>query len=86
MHTLNAAGLLPLEEYQGTRRAVFPTMNSLAWFIRQHRSELLDSGAIVSPTGRKLIEPERFDAVVLAIGKRRAVEDAGKRVVEAPAG
>lgn len=73
MDTQNAlTRLLSPAEYQPTAPQVFQTRNSLDWFIRQNMAELTSLGAVVAPTGRKLIDPEKMGAAVLAIGQRRA--------------
>jgi len=46
------------------RTNIFPTKSSLDWFIRKHRNSLIKTKAIVFPTGRKLISPERFDQYI----------------------
>lgn len=65
-------GPVSLQTYQRLNGEVFPTEESLRWFIRRHRSELVQSGALVIPNGRKLAVVERFDQTVQAIGERRA--------------
>lgn len=67
-----ATRLVTPSEYVAGRPAVFPSLDSLRWFERQHRDELLRHGAIVSPTGRKLVDPAAFDQAVVEIGKRLA--------------
>jgi hypothetical protein len=57
-------------DYQAARANVFPSEESLRWFVRQHRDELIAAGAIVAPAGRKLISPQAFDKAVLSIGAR----------------
>jgi hypothetical protein len=66
------AALLPPAEYQPRAPGVFPTLHSLNWFLRDNMAELVKLGAVVVPTGRKLIDPEKMEKAVLAIGKRRA--------------
>lgn len=51
---------------------VFRSNESLRYFIRQHRDELIDYGAIVAPIGRQMINPPTFEAAVLRIGQRLA--------------
>lgn len=63
--------LMPLEEYQASRQQVFPSIQSLKWFVRQNRPELAEHGAIVAPTGRRLVVVDRFDEVVALIGRER---------------
>jgi hypothetical protein len=62
---IDIQSLVGLEEYRSAgRSSVFPSKASLDWFIRRHKDALLAAGALVSPTGRKLILPEAFDGVV----------------------
>lgn len=51
---------------------VFRSMESMRYFIRQHRDELIDCGAIVAPIGRQMINPPLFEAAVMNIGQRLA--------------
>jgi hypothetical protein len=67
-----ALELVPPDEYLEARTHVFPSVASLRWFIRMHKAELLEQKAIVAPTGRQLISPAAFDAVVLEVGARKA--------------
>jgi hypothetical protein len=66
------ASLMPPADYQPTAQRVFQTLNSLDWFLRHNMAELIECGAVVAPTGRKLIDPEKMAEAVLAIGRRRA--------------
>jgi hypothetical protein len=61
------------EDYR-TRCAghVFRSPESLKYFVRQHRDELIESGAIRAPIGRQMIEPAAFEAAVMSIGQRLA--------------
>lgn len=59
-------------EYVADRPQVFPGVESLRWFERQHRAELIERGAILMPNGRKLVDPAAFDSAVRDIGKRLA--------------
>ena len=53
------------DEYRNDGRCnIFPTKASLDWFIRKHRHSLIKNKALVYPTGRKLISPERFDQFI----------------------
>ena len=74
------ARLLTPAEYQPTVPNIFQTFNSLDWFMRQNMAELSEAGAIVAPTGRKLIDPQKMGDAVLTIGKRRQVSAASPRV------
>ena len=60
------------EDFRGPRQHIYPSRGSFQWFIRQHKSELVEAGALVCPTGRWLVQPEAFDQAVMQIGMRRA--------------
>ena len=57
-------------EYQGSRAHLFPSLESLRWFIRRNKPELIESGAVLEIAGRVRVSPAEFDVVVLAAGKR----------------
>jgi len=78
MHVNIAAEAVPLPEYQQQRQAVFPSLHSLSWFIRQNRAELVDQRALLMPAGKKLIAPSNFDRVVGDVGARLAASRGGR--------
>lgn len=59
-------------DYQTARENVFPSRASLQWFLRSHRRQLIAAGALASVNRRVLIDPPRFDGVVLQIGRQTA--------------
>lgn len=61
-----------LQTYQRLNSEAFPTEQSLKWFIRRNREELVETGALVMPAGKKLAVVDRFDQVVQQVGERRA--------------
>lgn len=67
---------LPIMEPEDWREQcagqVFRSSESLRCFIRQHRDELIERGAIVAPIGRQMIHPPAFEAAVMSIGQRLA--------------
>ncbi len=65
--------LVPTEEYRGPRTHLFPSRESLAWFIRRHRDDLVSGGALRIPTGRWLVDPELFDRFVLSLESKRGL-------------
>lgn len=67
-----APRLQTLDDYRAERSHIYPSGESLRWFIRQNRDELAEAGALSLPTGRLLIEPDAFDRTVQSIGSRRA--------------
>ncbi len=60
------------EEYRAARPQIFPSLESFRWFQRHNQQVLIESGALLRPTGRWLVNPEHFDRVVLEVGQRRA--------------
>ena len=70
--TTTTLDLLTLPEYRAQRERVFPSEESLRWFIRMNHAELTKRQALVMLAGRKLISPPAFDQVVLAVGSRKA--------------
>ncbi len=59
----------PHEYRTNGRESIFPSEASLGWFIRKNKARLIERGAILAPTGRKLINPAAFDQVVVEIGE-----------------
>ena len=64
--------LVTLEDYQSTRVRIFPSESSLKWHLRVHRADLAAGGAILRVAGRLLIDPPKFDQVVLQIARAKA--------------
>ena len=54
--------------------AFFPTKSSLDWFIKSHRAELVEKGALIPGQGRagSLVHPGRLSAAVIEIRTRPA--------------
>ena len=68
--TETVQALVPALGYQESRAHLFPSIESLRWFIRCNKSELTGAGALLEIAGRIRISPEAFDCVVLEVGKR----------------
>lgn len=51
-------------------RAAFPTEQSLRWFVRNHRGELVQAGALISLTNRLRFHPANFQRAAVDIGRR----------------
>ena len=67
-------GLRTPSEYRSDGRShIFPTQASLDWFTRQNSTRIYERGAILAPTGRKLINPAIFDQLVLEIGSEKVL-------------
>jgi hypothetical protein len=58
--------------YQADRAEVFPGIESFRWFLRQHRPRLIKAGALLTIGGRHLVDPARFDQVVVVVGREAA--------------
>jgi hypothetical protein len=81
MHTATPTlHLLTIAQYVAERPQIFPGVESLRWFERQHRVELIEAGAVLMPNGRKLVDPAAFDMAVVKIGQRMASKRAGLEV------
>ncbi|GCL61024.1 hypothetical protein [Pseudaquabacterium pictum] len=72
MNTIQPLDLMTPADYVAKRSQIFPGVESLRWFERQHRAELIECGAVLMPNGRKLVDPAAFDRAVVEIGKRMA--------------
>ncbi len=70
--SLKFLDLQTLPQYRVDRSHVFPSDESLRWFVRQNKSELIERRALVAPTGRKMAQPAEFDLAVVEIGARQA--------------
>jgi hypothetical protein len=59
----------------------FLTRSALDWFIRHHREELVECGALITRAGRNgsLLHRERFPQAVVDIHRREAQERARGR-------
>jgi len=64
----------PSDYLSDGRSHIFPSRFSFDWFVRKHKVRLLERGAISAPTGRKLINVNVFDQLVLEIGSETVLE------------
>lgn len=64
--------LVSPQDYQKARSNIFPSESSLKWHLRVHRVDLAAGGAVVRVAGLLLIDPLRFDEMVLRIAKAQA--------------
>lgn len=60
------------EKYRESRAHLFPSPQSLVWFIRRNREELVAKGALLVLAGRNHVDPFKFDEVVIEVGQRAA--------------
>lgn len=75
-HTANTrpplADFVDADEIREKFKNSFPAANSLTWFIRRHREELVRRGALLIVAGRFKFHPGQFEQVVLDVGQRAA--------------
>lgn len=50
----------------------YPSLDSLRWFVRNHRDELARAGALINVTGRLHFHPWLFQQAVIEIGRTAA--------------
>lgn len=74
--TSDLLALRPLPDYRQSREHVFRSEQSLQWFVRRHKSRLVDAGALIMLSGRWHVVPSRFDAIVLEAGQAAAKNQA----------
>lgn len=72
------AALMSPDQYRESRSHLFPSRLSFDWYIRQHRVELLEAGALFIIAGKTRVDGPRCDAVVMDVGRAAAMA-AGKR-------
>lgn len=72
-HSFSLAQVQPPEEYRQTRAHVLPSKGAVQWFIRQHKKELVDAGALLVIRGQWYVDPPKFDAVFLNVAQRDAL-------------
>jgi hypothetical protein len=60
-----------LTQFQEANASIFPTEHSIRWYVRTHRRELLEAGALTEIAGRLLIAPQAFATTAAAIGRRK---------------
>lgn len=66
------ADLTRLADYRESRQHLFPSKGSLDWFVRQHKTSLVQAGALLMVAGQWFADPVRFDGAVVSIGAERA--------------
>lgn len=66
------AGLLTLGQVPDKYPQVFPSVESVRWYLREHREGLEDAGALLVIRGRLNIVPGPFESYVLRAGQAAA--------------
>lgn len=67
------AQLMKPPAYRAARASVFASDFALDWYIRQNRDALFQAGALLMITGRKWINPTKFDQAVIELGSAKVV-------------
>ena len=75
--SVNFNALVPLDQYFERRRNVFPSPNSGQWFVRQHKDELIEAGALLRLNNRFHADENKFDEAVVEIGTKAAKRTKG---------
>lgn len=73
----------PKDYISDGRTHIFPSEASLQWFIRKNKNLLIQSSALLSPTGRTLIDASHFDEVVYTVGTNAIKQDSSIKQVGA---
>ena len=63
-------------DYRATVPKLFPSDQSLYWFIRKNKKKLEEANALVPVNRRIFIHPEKFDAVVLEVARAQVAKAA----------
>jgi hypothetical protein len=61
--------LVTFEAYQASCPDLFPTLGSLAWFVKVHKAKLHETGAVVVLNGRNTIQPSRMAEQVVELAQ-----------------
>ena len=73
----------PKDYISDGRTHIFPSESSLQWFIRKNKNLLIQSSALLCPTGRTLIDATHFDEVVYTVGTNALKQDSNIKQVGA---
>ena len=66
--------LVNLWQWQLANEHLFPTPVALRWHLDRHRERYEQAGALFMLGGRFVIDPAKFEAVTLEIGRQQAIE------------
>lgn len=64
--------LVSVGQYAKDRQSIFRSLESWRWFERANFQQLIERGALIAPSGRKMIHPALADAVVQEVGLAKA--------------
>lgn len=68
------AALLTLAQVPDKYPALFPTVEAVRWYLRDHRDGLQDAGALLVIRGRLRVVPRPFEEYVLRAGQEQAAK------------
>lgn len=72
------SALASLPEYREQSQRLFPSEGSLQWYVRQHKPQLVEAGALLLHAGRWLVDVNKFNCYVIeaasAAAKRQLVD------------
>lgn len=54
------------------RESGLPSEHSTRWYVRRHRQELVEGGALIVIAGRLRFHPKRFKELAVEIGREQA--------------
>jgi len=72
--TTALSALLALGQVPERYPKLFPSVESLRWYMREHREGLVEAGALHVIRGRTYIAPGPFEAYVLRAGQEQAAK------------
>lgn len=64
--------LCKLPDYLALRGSVFQSRAALDWYVRKHKAELVQTGALLLHCGQWHVMADKFDSFVLVAGARAA--------------
>lgn len=68
----NLSGLQALRTYRQNRADLFRSDGSLQWFLRKHKQQLVEAGALLLHCGQWYVDPARFEGYVRQAGATAA--------------
>lgn len=60
------------DQYRAPRSHLWEAKSSFEWYVRKHKPELIEEGALLLHAGRWHVRADRFDAYVLKAAERAA--------------
>lgn len=66
------AAVMPLSDYRSSttsRCRLFPSDGAVEWYVRNHKDQLVNCGAMLKVRGSWHVHAERFDQAVLDIAQ-----------------